>query len=39
MIDPDSRVSLVLGASDERFQIPDVSGQKPGLASAGANPA
>ncbi len=31
IIDPDTRVSLVLGTSDERFQIPDLSGQEPGL--------
>jgi outer membrane receptor protein involved in Fe transport len=27
IIDPQSRVSLILGASDQRFQIPDVSGE------------
>jgi outer membrane receptor for ferrienterochelin and colicins len=27
IIDPDSQVSLILGASDQRFQIPDVSGE------------
>jgi len=44
VIDPDSRVSLVLGTSDERFQIPDLSGEEPGLtfgpnANPAANPA
>jgi outer membrane receptor protein involved in Fe transport len=27
IIDPSSRVSLILGASDQKFQIPDVSGE------------
>jgi outer membrane receptor for ferrienterochelin and colicins len=30
IIDPNSRVSLILGSSDQRFQIPDVSGQTDG---------
>jgi len=31
IIDPSSRVSLILGASNERFQIPDLTGQTPSL--------
>ena len=31
IINPDTRVSLVLGTSDERFQIPDLSGEQPSL--------
>jgi outer membrane receptor for ferrienterochelin and colicins len=31
IIDPSSRVSLILGTSDQRFQIPDVFGQQPSL--------
>ncbi|HEY4367585.1 MAG TPA: TonB-dependent receptor [Steroidobacteraceae bacterium] len=31
----DSRVSLMFGISDNRFQIPDVPGQQPGFALAG----
>ncbi len=31
IIDPSSRVSLILGASNERFQIPDVTGATPSL--------
>ncbi|MEP6966867.1 MAG: TonB-dependent receptor [Pseudomonadota bacterium] len=31
IIDPSSRVSLILGSSNQRFQIPDVSGQTPSL--------
>jgi len=27
ILDPDSRISLILGASDDRFQIPDVAGE------------
>ena len=43
VINPDSRVSLVLGTSNERFQIPDLSGEEPGLtfgpnANPGLNP-
>jgi outer membrane receptor for ferrienterochelin and colicins len=30
IIDPQSQVSLILGASDQRFQIPDVSGEMNG---------
>ncbi len=30
IIDPSSRVSVILGASDQKFQIPDVSGQTDG---------
>jgi outer membrane receptor for ferrienterochelin and colicins len=30
ILDPNSRVSLILGASNQRFQIPDVSGQMSG---------
>ncbi len=30
IIDPNSRVSVILGTSDQRFQIPDVSGQTDG---------
>jgi outer membrane receptor for ferrienterochelin and colicins len=40
IINPDTRVSLVLGTSDERFQIPDLSGEQPGLTfGPNANPA
>ena len=43
IIDADSRVSVVLGTSDERFQIPDLSGEQPNLtfgpnANAALNP-
>jgi outer membrane receptor protein involved in Fe transport len=31
IIDPASRVSLILGASNERFQIPDLTGETPSL--------
>jgi outer membrane receptor for ferrienterochelin and colicins len=31
IIDPSSRVSLILGASNERFQIPDLTGETPSL--------
>jgi len=31
VIDPSSRVSLILGASNERFQIPDLTGETPSL--------
>ena len=31
IIDPSSRVSLILGASNERFQIPDQTGETPSL--------
>ncbi|MBA3810801.1 MAG: TonB-dependent receptor [Caulobacteraceae bacterium] len=31
IIDPSSKVSLILGASNQRFQIPDVTGQTPFL--------
>jgi outer membrane receptor protein involved in Fe transport len=31
ILDPTSRVSLILGTSQQRFQIPDVSGLQPGL--------
>jgi len=30
ILDPSSRVSLIVGASDQKFQIPDVSGQTNG---------
>ncbi|MBV9511411.1 MAG: TonB-dependent receptor plug domain-containing protein, partial [Caulobacteraceae bacterium] len=37
VIDPSSRVSVVLGVSDEKFQIPDLSGEpNGGLTAAGA---
>ena len=38
VIDPNSRVSLILGASDQRFQIPDVSGEQPGAWPGGERP-
>jgi outer membrane receptor protein involved in Fe transport len=31
ILDSDSRVSAIFGESDERFQIPDISGQTPSL--------
>jgi outer membrane receptor protein involved in Fe transport len=31
IIDPESRVALIAGTSDQRFQIPDVSGGQPAL--------
>jgi outer membrane receptor for ferrienterochelin and colicins len=31
LLDNDSRVSAIFGESDERFQIPDISGQTPSL--------
>jgi len=40
LIDNDSRVSAIFGESDERFQIPDVSGETPSLRfGPNANPA
>jgi outer membrane receptor for ferrienterochelin and colicins len=31
ILDPSSRVSVILGTSDQRFQIPDLFGQQPSL--------
>ena len=31
LIDPSTRLSLILGASNERFQIPDIPGETPSL--------
>ena len=31
IIDPDSKLSLIVGSSIDRFQIPDLTGQQPGL--------
>ena len=38
MIDPQSRVSLILGTSNQRFQIPDLSGQTNGGITAAGQP-
>ena len=34
VVGPSTRVALILGASDERFQIPDLRGQHPGTAAS-----